>query len=223
MPSGNCKRVINPAVALSVSKVLTNVIDGPYRGRTGAAMSLGRPAAGKTGTTDDNAAVWFVGYTPQLATAVWVGDPAGATKYPLRNVTINGRFYSQLYGATFAGPIWKSVMQDALQGVPPADFAEPDPGGGVNGIPVRVPNLANVDSVDAMSRLEELGLIGTVDPVQRPSALQAGTVLFTTPGAGARVRSGDTVRLVVSSGSLPQPVVPVPPSVQQAPPSVGAP
>ena len=56
---------------------------------------LGRPAAGKTGTTNDSAAVWFDGFTPDMAAAVWVGDPRGGSAYPMKNITINGVHYDQ--------------------------------------------------------------------------------------------------------------------------------
>jgi len=224
VPPEDCGQPITPAVAQATTQILTNVIDGPYPGRTGAKMSLGRPAAGKTGTTDDNAAVWFVGYTPQLATAVWVGDPRGSSKHPLKNVTINGRYYSQLYGGTFAGPIWHAVMKAALAGTPKTAFTRPDPGGGVNGVRTTVPAVANLDSGDALRQLERLGLVGDIDPTARASSLPAGTVLSSYPAAGAHVRSGDTVRLVVSSGVppyTPPPVTVAPQPSTSVVPSIG--
>ena len=93
--------------------MLTRVVDGDIEGRTGGRMSLGRPAAGKTGTTNENSSVWFVGYTPDVAAAVWVGDPRGGFKYPLKDITINGKYYEQVYGSTMAGPIWKTAMLTA--------------------------------------------------------------------------------------------------------------
>ena len=70
-------------------------------------MSLGRPAAGKTGTTDNNTAVWFAGYTPDLAAAVWAGHPDAPSEYPMRDVTINGTYYSEVFGRSIPGPIWR--------------------------------------------------------------------------------------------------------------------
>ena len=71
-------------------------------------------AAGKTGTINNSAAVWFAGYTPDLAAAVWTGDPRGGYGHPMQNVTINGRYYSQVFGSTLPGPIWKQAMSAAL-------------------------------------------------------------------------------------------------------------
>jgi membrane peptidoglycan carboxypeptidase len=118
VPSADCERTIDLQVADSTTAVLAGVIDGPVKGRTGQAMDLGRPAAGKTGTTDSSAAVWFVGYTPDMAAAVWVGDPRGGQKYPMKGVTINGRYYSQVFGSTMPGPIWRDALIGALEGTP---------------------------------------------------------------------------------------------------------
>ncbi|TAK70879.1 MAG: glycosyl transferase family 51 [Actinomycetota bacterium] len=122
LPGPQCKRVVDRNVADSVTALLTGVVDGYIGGRTGQAMSLGRPAAGKTGTTNESAAVWFAGYTPDLATAVWVGDPRGGFRYPMKNVTINGRYYDQVFGSTLPGPIWKQAMLGALDGTPETRF-----------------------------------------------------------------------------------------------------
>lgn len=114
VPSGNCKATIPRPVADSVAAIMAGVISGPLPGRTGADMYFGRPAAGKTGTTDDSAAVWFVGFTPDMAGAVWVGDPRGGQRYPMRNIVINGTYYSEVFGKLMPGPIWRDSMAGAL-------------------------------------------------------------------------------------------------------------
>ena len=98
------------------------VIDGSDPKRTGGTMALSRPAAGKTGTTNDSAAVWFCGYTPDLAGCAWVGDPRGGFKYKMSNIVINGRRYKPVYGASIPGPIWKATMKGALKGSPAVPF-----------------------------------------------------------------------------------------------------
>ena len=118
VPKPSCSQAIDARVADSVAAIMAGVIDGPLPGRTGAKMYFGRPAAGKTGTTDSHAAVWFVGYTPDMAAAVWVGDPRGGQRYPLRNITINGRYYSEVFGFLLPGPIWHDAMEGALAGTP---------------------------------------------------------------------------------------------------------
>lgn len=117
-----CNQVIDREVADGVTEMLRGVIDGPLPGRTGGRMALGRPAAGKTGTTNDHAAVWFAGFTPDLAAAVWVGDPRGGFKYPMQDVTIDGIYYEQVYGSTMPGPIWQAAMLKALASIPPRAF-----------------------------------------------------------------------------------------------------
>lgn len=128
VPPADCHEVIDRTVADTVAKLLNGVINGGIPGRTGAAMALpGRQAAGKTGTTNDHAAVWFCGFTPQLAAAVWVGDPRGGFAYPMQNVTINGIHYGQVFGSTMPGPIWHDSMEAALadKDVLPFDLQTP--------------------------------------------------------------------------------------------------
>ena len=98
---------------------LTDVLQGVVARGTGKAAQIGRPVAGKTGTTDSQRDVWFVGYVPQLATAVWVGNDNYA---PLR---------AGATGGTYAAPVWRDFMQAALVNVPveafkrPSDFVKP--------------------------------------------------------------------------------------------------
>lgn len=120
--AGRCQQVIPASVADTVTSVLRGVIDGPDPARTGASAGIGRPAAGKTGTTDGFSAAWFDGYTPQLAAAVWVGNPAGGFAHPLRNITVNGRFYPQVFGADLPAQVWRLAMSEALAGVPVEAF-----------------------------------------------------------------------------------------------------
>ncbi len=123
VPDGDCKRVIKRDVADTVTVMLNGVVDGSIPGRTGQAMVIPeRQVAGKTGTTNDSAAVWFAGYTPQLAAAVWVGDPRGGYAYPMKNVTVKGRYYPQVFGGTLPGPIWRDAMEIALVGTEPLRF-----------------------------------------------------------------------------------------------------
>ncbi len=123
VPNGNCRQILSREVADGVTSMLVGVVDGNISGRTGSSMSLGdRPVAGKTGTTNESAAVWFAGYTPQVASAVWVGDPRGGFAYPMKKVTINGKYYNQVFGGTLPGPIWKEAMQIASANLPIANF-----------------------------------------------------------------------------------------------------
>ena len=117
-----CHRVMSTDTADTVTSVLRGVIDGPDPARTGASASIGRPAAGKTGTTESFGAAWFSGFTPQMAASVWVGDPRG-NSHPLTDVTVNGRFYSHVFGADLPASVWRMTMSDALQGLPALNFS----------------------------------------------------------------------------------------------------
>jgi membrane peptidoglycan carboxypeptidase len=122
VPASKCEQAIKRNVADATAAVLTNVVDGNIPGRTGGAMALGRDTTGKTGTINSQAAVWFAGSTPDLAAAVWVGDPRGGYRYPLRNITINGRYYPKVFGSSLPGPTWKAAMLGALKGREPVDM-----------------------------------------------------------------------------------------------------
>jgi len=117
-----CHRVMSADTADTVTSVLRGVIDGPDPSRTGASASIGRPAAGKTGTTESFGAAWFSGFTPQMAASVWVGDPRG-NSHPLTDVTVNGRFYSHVFGADLPASVWRTTMTDALHGLPALNFS----------------------------------------------------------------------------------------------------
>ena len=101
--------VLEPWAAAS----LTDVMQGVITNGTGKAAQIGRPAAGKTGTTNSERDIWFVGYVPQLSTAVWVGNDdyrpigKGAT------------------GGGYVAPIWREFMQKALKDVPVEKFRSP--------------------------------------------------------------------------------------------------
>ncbi|HEX6596380.1 MAG TPA: penicillin-binding transpeptidase domain-containing protein, partial [Acidimicrobiales bacterium] len=101
--------------------VLNGVLQGVVRDGTGTAAAVGRPMAGKTGTTENYGNAWFIGYVPQLATAVWVGHPEGDT--PMTNV--RGQ---SVTGGSFPARIFSSYMREALAGVPVKDLhrASPD-------------------------------------------------------------------------------------------------
>jgi membrane peptidoglycan carboxypeptidase len=121
IPQGDCKQVIEPELADEVNKMLQGVITQG----TGTRAAIGRPAAGKTGTTDSRIAVWFIGYTPDLAGAVWAGNPENS-QFHLHDLTIGGTFYpGGVCGGCLPGPIWAQAMEGALKGRPKTKFHEP--------------------------------------------------------------------------------------------------
>ena len=107
-------RVISPGVAYTV----TQILEENMQYGTGTGAYFGRPAAGKTGTTDNYADGWFCGYTPNLEATVWIGYPRG--EVPMLNV--HGIAVS---GPTFPATIWKTFMQKAVGRTNPVDFKVP--------------------------------------------------------------------------------------------------
>ena len=97
--------------------LLTSILEGVVRLGTGKRAALSdRPAAGKTGTTENYGDAWFVGYTPQLATAVWVG-------YPTRLRPMLTEYHGEpVAGGTFPAEIWKAFTEAALAGTPAESF-----------------------------------------------------------------------------------------------------
>ena len=92
-----------------VAGEVTRILEENVQGGTGVAANYGQPAAGKTGTTTDHADAWFVGYTPVLSTAIWVGYPRG--EIPMTNV--HG---IAVAGGTFPAEIWHDFMATASPG-----------------------------------------------------------------------------------------------------------
>jgi len=100
--------ILDSEVAAKMNGILQKVVSSG----TGTGANIGRPQAGKTGTTEDHADAWFVGYTPDLVTAVWVGYPQG-------RVSMSG-----MCGGDLPASIWRSFMSQALKETPKTAFAE---------------------------------------------------------------------------------------------------
>ncbi len=153
--------VLSPQAAYQVTNLMEGVIQ---RGTGRRARVLGRPAAGKTGTTDDYRDAWFIGYVPGLAAGVWVG-------YDLPRSLGSGEA-----GSRAALPIWIDFMKEALKGIPPSDFpvaegidlVEVDPATGL---------LAGPECAD---RVVEAFVSGTA-PLEKCSPEKEKTLTETAP------------------------------------------
>ncbi|ARU50864.1 glycosyl transferase family 51 [Cellulosimicrobium cellulans] len=124
VPSANCQpNAIDPTVANTVTYALQQVLtQGSGRGN---GLADGRPAAGKTGTANNNTHTWFIGYTPQVVTAVWIGN--AESDVPMNGrFTINGKTRPYWYGSSLAAPTWRDYMNQILAGQPAPGFADPD-------------------------------------------------------------------------------------------------
>lgn len=109
----SARQVYRSDSAFMLTDVLKGTFTSPYGTGRGLELQNDMPAAGKTGTTNSSKDTWFCGYTPRYTTAIWVG-------YDIpRNMP-------GIYGATYAGKIWKNVMDEIHQGLPPLDWEQPD-------------------------------------------------------------------------------------------------
>ncbi len=110
---------MNPNTAAAVTLVLRDVLTkGTAKGK-----GIGRPSAGKTGTTNGSTDAWFVGYTPQLSTAVWVGNPR--RRIPIRNFAGYG---GAMFGGKLPAELWHNYMTAASAPWPVEDFPAPNLG-----------------------------------------------------------------------------------------------
>ncbi len=112
-------RVLEEITADNVNEILQEVLEP---GGTAGDNALDRPAAGKTGTAQDNGNAWFVGYTPTLSTSVWLGYSDAPR--PLRNIKgVRGG----VTGGSLPASTWETFMRGALADVPVTEFTEPAP------------------------------------------------------------------------------------------------
>jgi membrane peptidoglycan carboxypeptidase len=221
VPDAKCHQAIRKGVADAVNHVLRGVLTQG----TAAGMGIGRQAAGKTGTVDNYSSAWFAGYTPDMASAVWVGDPRGGYAHPLRDVCLGGRCYGEVFGADIPAPIWRQTMLGALKGVPAHGFHSPPSeyyreGSGEDR--VQVPNVVGLSASAARSRLAAAGFGVNTGGSVSSDIYPRGTVARTSPDGGARVEPGTTVTIHVSRG---RPHRPAPPGFPPpgGPPTQGPP
>ena len=216
-------RVLDQELAIIATSCLESVITSG----TGIAADIGRPAAGKTGTTQNYRDAWFVGYTPELVTAVWVG-------YPDEQKSMTDVHGIRVTGGTLPAVIWATFMGRALQSAPVSDFP-PLPGDGWVSVAVcsesdrlptqycptvverlfragqqptesctlhsprkvDVPDVVGLQLDEAQTSLRTAGLKTSV--VEDAASLEApGTVLNQSPVSGSIVVEGSEVTVFVS-------------------------
>jgi penicillin-binding protein 1A len=218
-------RVLDEDLAAMVTECLTQVIASG----TGTAADIGRPAAGKTGTTQNYSDAWFVGYTPDLVTAVWVGYPSG--QKPMTDVHgVN------VTGGSLPAQIWASFMARALADTPVSLFSSVSANGWVSVevcsesrlLPaqycpelttmsfredlrptdtctvhapkeIAVPDVLGLSLEKASAALQEAHFV-VVSEDDASSLELAGTVVGQRPKAGNPLLQGSVVTLVVSTG-----------------------
>jgi membrane peptidoglycan carboxypeptidase len=186
----DCRQVIKPDIAHQI----TAMLEGVVQHGTGTAAALGRPVAGKTGTTQDYSNAWFVGYTPQVSTSVWVG-------FPYSTNSMQSYFGTSVFGGTVAAPIWHTYMTRVMNGMPVQGFpAAPPPETG------KVPRVVGMRSKAAQAKLADAFFTPKVEKVA--SVEPAGTVINQSPNPGVTAELGSLVTISVSSGKVPQVLLP---------------
>ncbi|MEP6760659.1 MAG: penicillin-binding protein [Sporichthyaceae bacterium] len=202
VPLAGCEQVLDKDIADGMNALLQGVMTAG----TGRRAALSRVAAGKTGTTNRRISAWFVGYVPQLATAVWVGNPSPPPGgYPMYNRTIGGRYYASVCGGCLPGPIWRQMMTASLQGIPVKGFVRP-PFKILRGDAIRVPSVTGLTVGEAASRLQAAGFSVRVNNRAVWSlGVGKGRVAYTSPGGGSSAYQGQTVTLFISKGPPPIP------------------
>jgi len=186
-------RVISTSTADQMSWILEGVITSG----TGRSANIGRPAAGKTGSAQNNADATFIGYTPERTTAVWVGFPESTAIHmvpPNTPITV--------FGGTYPARIWKGVMEAALTDIPPSEFPAPPStttttSTTVLGEAATVPNVEGKTADQAKVDLQAARF--TVKTVNVESdEFPAGTVVNQAPQGGTSAPQGSQVTLEVA-------------------------
>ncbi len=189
-------------------------------GGTGAANGqIGRPAAGKTGTTDQHYDAWFDGYIPQLAAAVWVGDGRNPTLYPMEypgyiapgqtvstvpdGTVVGGVQQGMVFGGDLPTRVWAATLRAASANLPIIDFPPADLSV-EQGVSALVPNVAGMDVASATAALSAAGFT-PIDGGGAASGNTPGTVAFTTPAGGFQAPQGSGVTIFTSTGLPPPP------------------
>ncbi len=185
VPKTKCSKGVDSDIADEVTRILQGVLTSG----TGAGRGIGRPAAGKTGTCEAHSCALFAGYTPDLAAAVWYGDPAAPYGDPSPGI----------YGAQI-GRIWQASMESALRGTRPSSFHTP-----VNDFATidqaRVPDVHGLPVALAQQRIQAAGFPVQVSPRAIDSNERKGTVAYTSPSANSQSDKSTSVMIFVSNGN----------------------
>ena len=192
------KGAAEPVLTPEHADIVTHALRGVVRGGTGTAADFGAPVAGKTGTTQDYRDAWFVGYTPKLTTAVWMGydvtkddpdtaeDEGGQTRFM---DDVRGR---QVTGGSFPAEIWRDFMERVTEGIDQGEFVTPTDFGGeilnsdlttTTEAPTTTESDETTTTVDEDDTDDEDGTTTTSDPKKTTTTTAPSTTTTTKPGS----------------------------------------
>jgi membrane peptidoglycan carboxypeptidase len=192
--AGQSNRVFAEDVMADTTFALQQVVE---RGSGEPAQAIGRPSAGKTGTSNENRSAWYVGYTPQLTTAVALYQVSedGRSAEPI--TPFGG--YQEITGGTVPVRVWTDHMARALEGTEVIPFPARADIGEPNVPPiVAIPSVVGLPEAEAVAQLRAAGFGAAVTRSTDPSVAE-GLVISQSPSGEAE--QGSTVTIVVSEGT----------------------
>ncbi|MDH3190191.1 MAG: transglycosylase domain-containing protein [Acidimicrobiia bacterium] len=192
------EQVSDPAIFAAARRALVKV---PTSAGTAPRANISREQGGKTGTHQSYLDAWYVGFTPEYSTAVWVGYES--KQVPLEDVVINGQRYSRVFGGSVPAPIWAEFMSYVLADQPATAFPEEPANIKDYLVPpaTTVPSVVGLDQAEATDRLKSAKLNVAVEEV--PSLEPAGLVVSQSHDPGTSVPQGTVITIKVSSGETP--------------------
>jgi membrane peptidoglycan carboxypeptidase len=196
-PGIECKQALKPEVADGVNRVLSAVMEP---GGTGGRLNFGNwDLAGKTGTIQENKAVWYAGYAPNLSAAAVVAD----ANLPYTNLmyrhTLDGRDISDPTGSGTAGPLWQTAMEGALKGMTLRRFTAPTATVS-SGDRTNLPPVNGMNPGQAEDLLRQAGYDVAISDDRVNSAENEGTVAYTDPRSREGAPEGSLVTIYLSNG-----------------------
>ena len=197
------EQVADPGIFAAARRALVKV---PTSSGTAPRAAIDHPQGGKTGTHQSYLDAWYVGFTPEFSTAVWVGYEA--EQIPLEDVVINGQEYARVFGGSVPAPIWAEFMSIVTEGLPETQFpADPE---GIDEFltppPTQVPTLVSLEEGSARKRLADAKLNVSVEEIA--SLEPEGIVVRQSIPPGSTVPQGTGVTIWVSNGQTPVAALP---------------
>jgi penicillin-binding protein 1A len=207
------------AIPSGVARGVTHTLQQVVRSGTGTRAAIDRPAAGKTGTSQQWRDAWFDGYVPQLAAVVWVGNPCPPPCTRLESMTPANGYPYRIVGGTLPAMIWRSFMTTALEGVPVREFAPPPTalfrGSAIVTPPSPSPDLRDYDGyvpdvigdkyIRAETSLRRAGYASrTVEACDPSGDFSEREVFAQDPGGGTAAPAGTMVTITYHSPDCPE-------------------